>query len=964
MSLAQIMKSLLKRSLILLLAAMLVLSGLGGCAKHGISNPPSGDPPAAAEQPAIYPLQVKRTPAALAETDGVEPYGDYWFNATVSGDLRGRLGLAWSLTVGSDTRFSGDLPAGYDPEALIEWGKDPGLNVDILHAHGFTGKGAVIAYVDQPLPSHEQYVGAQLRYTNNTDSDSSMHGPAVLSLLAGQDIGVAPEAEVYYYAHAPWKADQTTHAACLYQIIEQNESLPEDRRIRMVGFSDNIDDSEENADAFWTAVAACEEAGVMVWFCGEYGSIAFTPHGDRNSYRSLSPSFWWQAGAAPGLVFVPDSGRTTAGMDGFDRYIYWSQGGLSWTMPYMLGLYAIAVEIDPSLTQDELRQLVVATAHRDDDGRPIVDPVSFVAAALRRVGRDGEAQAMEDEVKARTRYLYAVMNTAAMSPADLEAVGSYLAAFTDATVLVADAARFRDVSELYRALQADARARGGTVAGVQLFGTASMVPSFRIRYRVRTEGEPDEGGSLLTDLFFGNFNNDVSLLGLDYSVLDHFEQGWDVDLTPRWPVVRLPLEQGEFAPFLERYRAFVLDTGLTRLDLVNFSNPIFNTRDPVDSMGRFLMRMDTEFRLLDVPCRLYGNLLGDAAVTYDVLGGFDADTLAAENGRGPAEFIINSHGQANNIDNAYFVDGLEMRMSLINGDAVNRVLGENPYYLDTWTCLNGYGMEHDLTTAALNGKCVGMFSATAILSNNGVNWNASLEDMTRSNFYYFYYAYLKALHEGRPRSEAFFAAQQAYCQALLEHSRAPLSGGANYQYNLYNLLAYHNFGVMEPNAACLALYTTSAVIQPGRAVAEQDEAHAPATAFPAKTMAPAEPQTTAAPSAASQNGPRPVSFWVDDKELRSGSITVHNAVMEPLNNGYTRFTVRYTMPRRLSVFIFNAPEADVVRIDSECPGSTEPRDLVFEIRSDILPGVDLLAISFYQSDEDRCFVLLDLSSVR
>ena len=88
-------------------------------------------------------------------------------------------------------------------------------------------------------------------YTANTVSRGMRDDPRLPATTRQKirEAAEAPEAEVYYYAHAPWKADQTTHAACLYQIIEQNESLPEDRRIRMVGFSDNIDDSEENADA-------------------------------------------------------------------------------------------------------------------------------------------------------------------------------------------------------------------------------------------------------------------------------------------------------------------------------------------------------------------------------------------------------------------------------------------------------------------------------------------------------------------------------------------------------------------------------------------------------------------------------------------------------------------------------------------------------------------------------------------
>ena len=57
-----------------------------------------------------------------------------------------------------------------------------------------------------------------------------------------------------------------------------------------------------------------------------------------------------------------------------------------------------------------------------------------------------------------------------MSEADLTAIGGYLAAVTSAQVLAVDARAFSGAEDLSAALQADAAQRGGTIAGVQLFG--------------------------------------------------------------------------------------------------------------------------------------------------------------------------------------------------------------------------------------------------------------------------------------------------------------------------------------------------------------------------------------------------------------------------------------------------------------------------------------------------------------
>ncbi len=104
---------------------------------------------------AIQPLTVIRYMTEFQAVDGVIPFGEYWVDYEsegmtnrVNGDISKNLDIAYSLTIGEKTKFTKPLPAGYDPQKLLEWGKYPGLNMDILHKHGFTGKGAVVAYID------------------------------------------------------------------------------------------------------------------------------------------------------------------------------------------------------------------------------------------------------------------------------------------------------------------------------------------------------------------------------------------------------------------------------------------------------------------------------------------------------------------------------------------------------------------------------------------------------------------------------------------------------------------------------------------------------------------------------------------------------------------------------------------------------------------------------------------------
>lgn len=404
---------------------------------------------------------------------------------------------------------------------------------------------------------------------------------------------------------------------------------------------------------------------------------------------------------------------------------------------------------------------------------------------------------MSAEAFESTRRVYAAVHTARMSARDMAAVEGYLAGFDAAPALV-DVSACQNAQQVWEALRMETCRRGETPAGVQIFGTADMVPSFVIQYKVQLTAGVKTDEPLCTDLFYSRFGDQP---GEDYSVREHLLRGWKVDMIPQWPVVRLPMETGEFEPFLSKYEAFARRAGHKPPLKAVFYNPLFAARRPRDDMGRFLKRMCDEAGIQDLQYRLYGSLKGDYPVIARVLGDFSAENMARENREGVRECIIASHGKRDRIEACFFENREEKRLPVLDMDNIHEVLGANPYYLDAWTCLNGQGMGDNLAAAALKGQCVGMFASTAILSNNGADWQAGFEDMARSNFYYFYYHYLKALHAGESRSRAFFAAQRAYAISLMEDASRPLRAEGNVQFNLYNLLAYHNFGVMEQGAS-------------------------------------------------------------------------------------------------------------------------------------------------------------------
>jgi hypothetical protein len=280
-------------------------------------------------------------------------------------------------------------------------------------------------------------------------------------------------------------------------------------------------------------------------------------------------------------------------------------------------------------------------------------------------------------------------------------------------------------------------------------------------------------------------------------------------------------------------------------------------------------------------------------------------------------------------------------------DTVNSVLDGNAYYLDCWTCLNGYGMSNNLTTTALNGNCVGMFSATTIISNNGVNCRASVEDMHSSNFYYFYYCYLKALHEGASRSRAFQLAQQAYTLALLADGADGISWNANYQFNLYNVLAYHNFGVLEPNAGAMALTEGWGYIaQAGQSVPKEEIQ---------ETQQGGSMQNNLLLTDGTPVGSTAKINYSVENLLQTGTLEIHSFTYQKLDNGYIRFTMECTAREGMPFSVFNPPNGDIFMFIGG-PTTGERQTIVYDISAEDVRSAEGITMKINFSVDDYAVV--------
>jgi hypothetical protein len=271
------------------------------------------------------------------------------------------------------------LPVGFDPQKIMESGKDPGLGVRQLHIQGITGSGVGIAIIDQPmLVEHQEYMSQLKLYEEiNVDpsTESQMHGPAVASIAVGKTVGVAPEANLYFIADWPgtfdgaggFDYDFSYLAKAVRRILEINKSLPSGRKIRVISMSIGWKPDRKGYSDIVAAVNEAKESGIFVVSMSihdTYGwnmmGLGRSPLADPNEFYSYMPAVFWSGEyyddpniLSPDTLLIPMDARATASPTGNKDYAFYSVGGMSWTAPYLAGIYALACQIDPEITPEE-----------------------------------------------------------------------------------------------------------------------------------------------------------------------------------------------------------------------------------------------------------------------------------------------------------------------------------------------------------------------------------------------------------------------------------------------------------------------------------------------------------------------------------------------------------------------------------------------------------------------------------
>ncbi|HOW68274.1 MAG TPA: S8 family serine peptidase [Candidatus Paceibacterota bacterium] len=294
-------------------------------------------------------------------------------------DLSDRLNDLLHSNFDSRTHWPSSLPSGFDRDRIMELGKDPGLGIRELHRRGITGKGISVGIIDQTLlVDHVEYAD-RLRFYEEIHSPKNapaqMHGPAVASIAVGRNVGVAPEADLYYIAEmhgtsrsqGDFEWDFTWLAQSIHRLLDVNARLPLTNKIRVISISVGWSPSQKGFAEAQAAVERAKREAVFVVSTSIEQSYRLAFHGlgrdalsDPNLAGSYGPGSWWakmfwggHQQFSPGKrLLVPMDSRCTASPTGTNDYVFYSSGGWSWSVPWISGLYALASQVRPDLTPE------------------------------------------------------------------------------------------------------------------------------------------------------------------------------------------------------------------------------------------------------------------------------------------------------------------------------------------------------------------------------------------------------------------------------------------------------------------------------------------------------------------------------------------------------------------------------------------------------------------------------------
>jgi len=282
----------------------------------------------------------------------------------------------------------------FDYMKIMEYAKDPGLGIRNLHKQGIDGKGINVAVIDKPiLDTHKEFTGRIKEYVfinpdNEHNDEMHFHGITCASFLCGNTCGVANRTNLYYYAYPDRFEDDgmywNYHFKALDMIKEHNEKSNAKDKIKIVsisaGFPRSRTDLTEKMDGY---VREFKNTGCYIIFSNIFGETftcsSKTYIENANDFDAYKLDMWQENEWCKQKILIPSGGKTSPCNSGDENFMYnGNQSCFSWAIPYMCGVFALALQVKTDLSYEDFCVLAKETTYKNNVGLFVINPREII----------------------------------------------------------------------------------------------------------------------------------------------------------------------------------------------------------------------------------------------------------------------------------------------------------------------------------------------------------------------------------------------------------------------------------------------------------------------------------------------------------------------------------------------------------------------------------------------------------
>lgn len=283
-------------------------------------------------------------------------------------------------------------PKGASPRDYLNNRRNPGLNLKSLHKSGINGSFRNIAMIGKSkLVDHLEYHHNVIDYEEAGAKYDNNGGGLAVSIAVGKKCGVAPEANIYYYAVS--RDDESKgqrladYAYFINKIGDLHEKLITNNHsgIDVICLANGMKWREMVTDQAFQkmdeAIRRAKSLGIFVIsnslnedYGFNFGKAFCTGDGDVDNYLDYEI---YGAKSATNKLYFPAGGFTAADFTKMGLYCYTPFGVCF--CEWLSGLYVLAKSIKETLKPEEFWEYAKKSAYQMKNGGLLINPQGLMA---------------------------------------------------------------------------------------------------------------------------------------------------------------------------------------------------------------------------------------------------------------------------------------------------------------------------------------------------------------------------------------------------------------------------------------------------------------------------------------------------------------------------------------------------------------------------------------------------------